>query len=79
MGNKLTFDPKTLLLTYESNGRHYELKFNGDFVLDGQTIDVNYGRYDSPYCKAPLKPDSILFEFNGKTLHLDFYKGIRNF
>ncbi len=77
--NKIDFNPETLTLNYLSGGRNYQLTFKGDFVLDGKAITTNYLRYDSPYCKADKKADAIIFEFNGKSLHLNFTKMIREF
>jgi len=70
--NQINFNPKTLELTYNSNGKNYELKFGGEFVLDGKPVNTSYSRFDSPYCKAEKKDKTILVEYNGKSLFLDF-------
>lgn len=78
--NKVTFDEKKLILTYttsEEVGCNYELKFNDYFKVDSQVIDTNYIRYDSPYIKAKQKDKGLTFNYNGKSLHLDYYNMIR--
>jgi hypothetical protein len=72
ISNELTFDAENLELIYNSNGKNYKLKFAGEFVLDGKTVDTNYSRFDSPYCKAKKKDKTIQIDFNGKSLILDF-------
>ena len=77
--NKLSFDVKNLELNYQSNEKQYDLKFGADFAVDGKPIDTNYMRYDSPYAKAKIKDKTLTFEFNGKTLFLDFENLKREF
>jgi hypothetical protein len=71
--NKVDFDPSALTLSYHSNGNHYHLEFGKDFQLNGKVVNTDYKRFDSPYSQTEIKPDVIDIEFNGKTLHLDFY------
>ncbi|HEC45142.1 MAG TPA: hypothetical protein ENI20_20240 [Bacteroides sp.] len=75
--NQVSFDPESLTLKYESNRTSYELVFGKDFKVDGQVIDSNYKRYDSPYAKAEKKDETITYKFNGESLFLDFEKMIR--
>jgi len=77
--NEVSFNQKTLELNYRSNGKNYELKFGADFKLDGKKTSTNYSRYDSPYVKAEKKDETLTFEFNGKSLHLDFENLIRRY
>ena len=60
-------------LVYTSGGRKLDLQYQGDFSVDGEKQDLDYPRFDSPYVKAPRKPDVIRFEHDGKSLLLDFY------
>jgi hypothetical protein len=60
-------------LFYESSGRSLELRYRGDFAIDGEVQDLDYPRFDAPYVKAPRKPEVIRIEHDGKTLLLDFY------
>jgi hypothetical protein len=70
--NKLSFNSEKLLLTYNSKGKEYKLEFKGDFTLNGRIINTTYDRFDSPYIKAKRKQETLTFEHNGKSLHLDF-------
>ncbi|MCG6188608.1 hypothetical protein [Maribellus maritimus] len=75
--NKVSFSAETLELSYQSNGKTYQLKFGGDFMIDGNLVDKNYNRYDSPYAKAEKKDKTLIFSYNGKSLFLDFENLIR--
>ena len=79
VSNPMTFNTSNLELTYFSKGKTYNMIFDAGFIVNGELIITNYDRYDSPYCKGRKKADSIIIEFNGKYLHLDFYKMIRDF
>ncbi|MEQ6119420.1 hypothetical protein [Reichenbachiella sp. MALMAid0571] len=78
LNNKLTFDSQNLKVIYFSNGKEYQLTYNSDFLVNKKPINTEYDRYDSPYCKAQKKANSITFNYNGKYLHLDYHKMIRN-
>lgn len=77
--NALSFDNENLSLKYTSNKKTYELKFGKDFILNGEKVNVDYSRYNSPYAKAEKKDKTITYEFNGKSLHLDFENLTREF
>ncbi|MCC5930968.1 MAG: hypothetical protein JJU28_17110 [Cyclobacteriaceae bacterium] len=77
--NRIKFEEETLVLSYQSNGKNYELDFKKDFKIDGKVIDTNYMRFDSPYVKANVKDEIITFRHNGKELFLDFDNMIRKF
>jgi hypothetical protein len=77
--NKLNFNAETLELQYQTQNKNYQLKFGADFKVDGKVIDTQYDRYDSPYVKGNKKDQEFTFEFNGKSLFLDFDKMIRNY
>jgi hypothetical protein len=77
--NKLHFNAKKLELSYQSKEKQYDLKFGADFSVDGKPIDTHYMRYDSPYVKAKVKTKTLTYQFNGKTLHLDFENLKREF
>jgi hypothetical protein len=77
--NEISFDAENLKLNYKSNGKTYELEFGVDFKVDGKVIDTNYDRYDSPYAKAKKKDKTITYEYNGKSLFLDFENLKREF
>ena len=67
------------MLSYQSNGKKYDLEFGVDFKVEGKVIDTNYDRYDSPYAKAKKKDKTITYEYNGKSLFLDFENLKREF
>jgi len=73
ISNNLTFDSENLVLNYRSKGKNLQLKFKGDFMVDGKLVDTNYDRFDSPYSTAKKKAETIKIAFNGKSLFLDFY------
>jgi len=71
-GNRIDFDPERLSLSYHSNGKEYRVVFGGDFHVNDVPIDTYYKRFDSPYCQAELKPETIHIQFGDKSLYLDF-------
>jgi hypothetical protein len=77
--NKIDFDAKKLVLTYQSKGEKYKLTFGSDFIVNDKIIDTNYPRFDSPYAKAEKKDKTINIEYNGKYLFLDFENLRREF
>lgn len=70
--NHVDFDGESLELTYHSGGRKYDLQFAGEFRIDNQLVNTDYGRYDSPYIRAVKKDPTLRFSYNGKHLFLDF-------
>ena len=77
--NPLTFDTNKLELTYISKDKKLQLTFDANFLVDGKVMDMKYSRFDSPYIKAEKKAETLTFNFNGKSLFLDFYKMKREF
>lgn len=77
--NKTEFKIKKLELSYTSKDKNYELKFGEEFKINGTVIDTEYSRYDSPYAKAEKKDETLTFDYNGKSLFLDFYNLKREF
>jgi hypothetical protein len=77
--NALNFDEEKMTLNYVSNGSTYALNFGGDFHVNGEFVDINYPRYDSPYVQAKKKDKTITYSFNGESLFLDFNNMIREF
>ena len=71
-GNSLFFDEENLFIGYESGGKTLELTYGGGFMVNGVEMDTNYQRYESPYSQTQREPDTILIEFDGKSLYLDF-------
>ena len=75
--NTVNFNQETLELSYQTNEKTYQLKFSADFKIDGENANTNYNRYDSPYIKARKKDETLIFNYNGKSLFLDFDNLIR--
>lgn len=75
--NEVLFDEKKMKLTYEANGTKSALEFDKEFLVDGEVMDLEYDRYDSPYIIAKRKADTLKFEYNSKSLELDFYNMTR--
>jgi hypothetical protein len=73
--NTVLFDGNTL--QYRSNGKSYDLQFGGDFNIDGKRVDTSYPRFNSPYVHAEREPEEIRFQFNGKSLLLNFDSATR--
>ena len=59
--------------------KNFEVKYGEYFKLNGQTVDTNYGRYESDYVngKVERKADVIEFVFDGKKLTLNYKEGKR--
>ena len=74
LNNPVTFDVESMTLTYKSKGNQYRLDFGGAFLLNGQFVDMDYPRFDSPYSQTPYKPETILIKHQGKSLLLDFHE-----
>ncbi|MBP0905716.1 hypothetical protein ACFSKN_15875 [Mariniflexile gromovii] len=77
--NKIEFDERKLKLNYISNNNTYELKFDSDFKLNGQIIDTEYLRFDSPYIKSDKKAETYKFIMDDEYLFLDFNNLIREY
>ena len=73
ISNKFSFDENSLKLVYESRDKQHELTYGDTFKINQKEVITEYPRFDSPYTQAARKPDSILIEFQGKILFLDFY------
>lgn len=63
-------------LTYRADNT-YELKYKGHFKVNGEIINTDYDRLDTPYTKAKRKPNEVKVEFRNSTLYLNFDKLIR--
>lgn len=76
--NEYYFDGKSYL-EYTSNGKTLTLDFDGDFTVDGEVMDLDYERYDSPYAYVERYSDDMYFEFGGETLYTNFVTGERTY
>jgi len=69
--NKVIYEDGTLLYN------NLVLEFNGDFIVDGKVMDLEYDRFESKYSSTVRKADEIIFEYNGQSLILDFNNNTR--
>jgi hypothetical protein len=77
--NPVAFDTLSMTLAYTSNQTTYALEFGGAFRVNGEPVDTEYQRYDSPYVQAERKDPTLTFSFKGQSLYLDFSHAIRRF
>lgn len=70
--NAVQFDARSLTLYYHSNDE-LTLTYKGDFKVNGEAMDLQYPRMDSPYAFVEREPETIEIRFDGHRLHLDFY------
>ena len=77
--NVIEYDEAKRTLNYKTSGANYKLVFDGNFHVNGELVNTNYPRYDSPYVQARKKDKTITYSFNDKSLHLDFENMLREF
>ena len=69
-----------MAVSYETNGKTFDVKYNEYFKINGQTVDTNYARFENDYVangKIERGADVMEFSFNGYSLTLDFKAGTR--
>ncbi|NQT58856.1 MAG: hypothetical protein HQ557_07740 [Bacteroidetes bacterium] len=59
-------------LSYSSDGNIFELTYGKEFKLNGNLVQTEYQRYESPYSTTDRKPTSISISHDGRELFLDF-------
>lgn len=74
--NQVSFNGKDFL-TYNSQEKIFSLKFKGDFTIDGVAQDFNYKRFESKYIVAERESVEFVFNFNDKTLIINYEEGKR--
>jgi hypothetical protein len=72
MANAFVFDAARRVLSYSTTDRRLALAWGGGFTVNGKAVATDYPRFDSPWVKAPRKPDTILIEAGGRKLELSF-------
>lgn len=65
--------------TYESDGKHFDVKYGEHFKLNGQIVDTNYARYESDYVDGKVErgAEIITLSFGKKSLTLNYKEGTR--
>ena len=66
-------------VSYERDGRSFEVKYDEYFMLNGELVDTEYARYENEYVNGRIErgADTIEFFFGGQTLVLNFKEGTR--
>jgi hypothetical protein len=72
IANAFVFDAARRVLSYSTTDRRLALAWGGGFTVNGKAVATDYPRFDSPWVKAPRKPDTILIEAGGRKLELSF-------
>lgn len=57
---------------YETESGTLSVSYDGEFNVDGNPAEKEFDRYDSKFCKAKRKPDSITVDSSKNRLVLDF-------
>ena len=70
---------ENMTVSYTSNGKSFEVKYDKYFKLGGETVDTDYARYESDYVngKVERKAEVIELSFGGKSLTLNYKEGTR--
>ena len=71
MSSSVTFG-KDGSVTYNTYFGELSASFDGRFTVNNEEQEKVYRRYDSKFCKAPRKPESIFIDSGEHKLFLDF-------
>lgn len=69
--NKFAFKEKNLVY------KDISFTYKKEFTVNGEEINPQVNRYDSPYIKAKRKPEEMIIQYNGKSLKLNFSNMVR--
>ena len=77
LANQYTFED--MRVTYVTEGKSFDVKYDEYFKVNGALVDTDYGRYESAYVngKVERKAEVMTFSFEGNTLELNFKEGTR--
>jgi hypothetical protein len=64
---------------YETASGVIEVSYDGSFDIDGKTAEKEFARYDSKFCKAERKAESITVDSGKNRLILDFKNAKRSY
>ena len=72
LANDASFDDMTV--DYKTRENAFNVKYGEHFKLNGEKIDTNYARYESPYVNGKIerRADVIEFSFGGKKLTINY-------
>ena len=70
---------ENMTVHYETEGKDMEVCYDAYFRVNGELVDTDYARYESPYVNGSVerKAEIIAFHFNGKSLELNYEAGTR--
>lgn len=66
----IDFDGRSL--AYQTRTGEIRLRYKGRARVNKRIVDTRYPRLDTPYVKAPRKPEELDIRHNGKRLYLHF-------
>lgn len=73
--NRIAFD--TGSVSYKTNCGEIYVSYNGSFTVDGKTVQTEFDRYDSAFCKAKRKDETIRINSQSNSLEINYTKGLR--
>lgn len=69
--NKIIFDENGRV-EYSTDSSSMTVSYDGEWTIDGKDVQKEFLRFDSKFCKAERKPDSITVDSGKNSLTLDF-------
>ena len=66
-------------VNYKTRSGAMNVSYNGRFILDGKPAEKEFDRYDSRFCKAKRKAETISVDSGKNRLFLDFKNAKRSF
>ncbi len=64
-------------VNYKTNCGEISVSYNGEFTVDGKVMQTEFDRYDSLFCKAKRKDETIRVVSSSNSLELNFNQGLR--
>ena len=70
---------ENMTVHYKTEGKDVEVCYDAYFKVNGELVDTDYARYESPYVNGSVerKAEVITFIFHGKSLELNYEAGMR--
>ena len=75
--NEMTCDEDSMIVEYETQERKHSLTYKGNYLIDGQLVNMVHMRFDSPYATVNRNSKTMTFELDSSRLFLDFENGMR--
>lgn len=64
-------------VSYKTKCGEISVSYNGEFTVDGKVMQTEFDRYDSLFCKAKRKDETIRVVSSSNSLELNFNQGLR--